>query len=993
MLGVVGRISSPRFVGRREELIALEGAVTAAVDGAGSAVLVAGEAGVGKSRLISELATRIEASGASVLIGECPPVGDGEIPYAPIVSALRALVRGRPEAELEPAADQDGVDLRRLLPASAAENVELVSQLAIEGSQARLFEQILARLVATARDAPVALVIEDLHWADRSTRSFLAFLVRAARPERLVLIASYRTDEVHGRRHPVRPFVHELERSAQATRVELEPFSRSEVREQIEGILGSSPDAALVDGLLERSGGNPFFTEELLASSSTSGGLPESLRDALLWRLDGKPPAVLALLSVAAVAGRSVDHDLLAAVAGLSEADLIGALRDALDTYVLTRDPRLSGYSFRHPLLREAIYADLLPGQRRELHTALARALAASEEDAAAATELAYHWYAGGELRAALPASISAGVAAEDLHAFGDASLHFERALEVWASLGDDVPALPLSRLELTRRAAYAARVAGVHDRAVPLARAVLDAIDERSDSAGAALAHAQLGYSLWLAGRGEEEALAEYGHAVALMSSQPPSADKAFVLGAQAQILLFCNRRAESAAMCRQALEISQTVGAPAVEAYVLNTACPAFAADGEFERAVSVAERARKIARELGLVEEVGRSYVNGSDALEHGGRSEESIVLAREGIETSRELGVERRFGDCLRCEIAGRYLNTSRWSEAEQILQEVLVRSPTENNALMAYEHLGHLRAERGQFEAARQALARSSEILEHIQSSVWMGPVTESQATVELWTGRAASAATLIGGCLTRVRGREYVVYTARLYELGARACAELAGNVPGDTSAQREQVAVADTLLGRIDELVSAMTGSAPPRVLASRAGCAAERSRIGGAGDPALWEEAQRRWEACGDRYLAAYAGWRRAEALLAAGQDRRAVQPLVQAARSVALELDARPLREELDALAKRARIELECDGDGEATSMLQRLELTPREIEVLTLVADGMTNREIATELFISNKTASAHVSHILSKLSAPNRTAAAATARRLGLGRDD
>ena len=448
MRGVIGRISSPRFVGRGEELTALESAVGAALAGAGSAVLVAGDPGIGKSRLISELVTRARASGATVLVGECPPLGDGELPYAPIVGALRSLARQRRNGEPAGREDDayDGLD--QLLPDVPAQTVDLVGRMALEGSQARLFEHVLDVLVTAARESPLVLVIEDLHWADRSTRAFLAFLVRAARPEPLVLVASYRTDEVHGRQHPVRPFVHELERSGQATRVELAPFSRSELREQIAAILDSTPDPGLVDNLLDRSEGNPFFTEELLASSGSGTGLPESLRDALLWRLDGKPPAVQQVLRIASVAGRTLDHDLLASVAGVSEGELTTALREAVDTYVLAHDPTSSGYSFRHTLLREAVYGDLLPGQRRRLHTAFARAIAEQPAlaDTSAAAELAYHWHAAGELRESVTASISAGLAADDIHAFGDALLHYERALGAWESLGDDVPALPVDR-------------------------------------------------------------------------------------------------------------------------------------------------------------------------------------------------------------------------------------------------------------------------------------------------------------------------------------------------------------------------------------------------------------------------------------------------------------------------------------------------------------------------------------------------------------------
>jgi DNA-binding CsgD family transcriptional regulator len=254
-------------------------------------------------------------------------------------------------------------------------------------------------------------------------------------------------------------------------------------------------------------------------------------------------------------------------------------------------------------------------------------------------------------------------------------------------------------------------------------------------------------------------------------------------------------------------------------------------------------------------------------------------------------------------------------------------------------------------------------------------------------------GRPAGAAALLTECLALVEGSEHVFYTARLYELSVRACAELAATTPGAAPARRDQIATADALIDRLDGLLAELSGSPPPRVLASRAASAAERSRIGNDGDPELWARAESLWGACGDRYLAAYAGWRHAEALLGLGADRKDVQTRLRGALDVADELNARPLREELEALARRARIDLDASADdGPVVAALMRLELTSREIDVLALIADGKTNRQIATELFISNKTASAHVSHILSKLSVSNRTAAAATARRLGLGRD-
>jgi DNA-binding CsgD family transcriptional regulator len=233
---------------------------------------------------------------------------------------------------------------------------------------------------------------------------------------------------------------------------------------------------------------------------------------------------------------------------------------------------------------------------------------------------------------------------------------------------------------------------------------------------------------------------------------------------------------------------------------------------------------------------------------------------------------------------------------------------------------------------------------------------------------------------------------EHVFFTARLYELGARACADLAARAPGDDLAKKRQTVTAERLLERLDGLIARITGVIPPVVLASRAACAAEYSRIVGAGGTALWADARRHRETSTNPYQAAYARWREAEALLAVGADREAAEALIRDAHTVVDELGARPLREELETLARRARIELGQEPRVEAgpNAALEQLDLTPRETEVLALLAGGLTNREIGTELFISNKTASVHVSRILTKLSVRNRAAAAAAAHHLGLG---
>jgi DNA-binding CsgD family transcriptional regulator len=984
---MVGRVSSSRFVGRSEELAALQAAADQARAGVGSVVLVGGEAGMGKSRLIAELGAQAVSRGTTLLVGECLPLAEGELPYAPVVGALRSLVDQRGAAELD-ALLPAHAELAALMPELAGERA--ASPSTPPGSQARLFEQMAALLVSTARAAPLVVVIEDFQWADRSTGDFLAFLVRATRREPIALIVSYRSDELD-RRHPLRPVVMELERSGRAVRVELRPFTRQELDEQVTAILERSPPSTLIEELLTRSDGNPFFTEELLAASGNAGAsLPDSLRDTLLARVDAHSPDVRTLLGVAAVAGRTVSHGLLTEVADMAEDALSEALRDAVDGHLLVHGAPTVDYVFRHALMREAVYGDLLPDERRRLHLRLAQASDAMPPTSGlrsmAAAEVAHHWYAAGQLGAALPAALAAAAAAEEVYALGEARLHYERALDIWESVRPAEGELALSRVEVIRKAAEAANLTGEAERAIALARDAVTAIDERAQPTQAALAHERLGRYLWTAGQGDD-ALPEYRRAVELMPEHPASEERALVLAAEGQVLMLYNRIAESSERCADALAIARTLGAQHIEARVLNTLSPLRSATGDFPGAVEAATRGLEIARRLGLRDEMCRSYTNGSDALHQVGRVKESLAMALEGVRSARDFGFDRQWGDFLRAEVAGRLLQVGRWREAEELLREIIDHRPIGVTAGIAYTHLGHLLAWRGEFDAAALALDQADEHVSRSSASMWLGPTAIARATLELGAGRPEDARRTVGSCLARVADGEFLFFTAGLYELGIRACAEVAGAVPGNAVTERQEAA---ELTARLQQLIDRPTAAVPPLVLARRSACAAEYSRIGSAGDPVLWSDARRGWEICDDVYATAYASWREAEALLAAVGDRAEAEVLVRQAHGTATDLGAGPLREGLEGLARRARIQLTRDDAGAAvSSRLAELELTPREIEVLDLLADGMTNREIAAELFISAKTASVHVSRILTKLAVPTRAAAAAAAARLGV----
>src|SRR5215218_6105059 len=427
------RVTSTRFVGRAAELAELSGALEASAAGTPSLALVAGESGVGKSRLASELTRTAREAGGRVLSGDCVELGEGELPYAPLVGALRRVAReGDPAFDALPPTQL--ADLATILPGLGGGAREEGS----EAEQVRVFEALLALLDTMSEEQPLLLVIEDLHWADSSTRAFVRFLARTLCTERILVLGTYRSDELH-RRHPLRPLLAELARDPLAHLIELERLSRDEMAEQLEDIIGSRADPGLLERLYSRSEGNPLFTEELLAVGLDGRGtLPPTLRDALMLRVERlSPPAqeVLHWLSC-----QSLGDDLLGALAPLEPAELREGLREAVGSQIAIAHGD-GTYRFRHALLREVVYDDLLPGERAELHAAIAHALeeqiGREAERAHLAAQVAHHWLAAGDQPAALAAAIRAAAAAERVNAFHEALSLRERALGLWERVPD----------------------------------------------------------------------------------------------------------------------------------------------------------------------------------------------------------------------------------------------------------------------------------------------------------------------------------------------------------------------------------------------------------------------------------------------------------------------------------------------------------------------------------------------------------------------------
>ena len=459
------RVTSSQLIGRSAELAELEAALADAAAERPSVAFLAGDSGVGKTRLLAELTRRAREAGTLVLTGESVELGgESELPYLPLVAALRPLARAGDPALTAPVREA----LAPLLPAGAA--VPGARPAADEDRQLRMFEALLSLLDALGRERPVLLVIEDLHWADRSTRAALAFLARSLTGEHVLVVSSYRPDELD-RRHPLRPLLAELEHDPRARRIALAPLSRDELAEQLADILGAEPDADLLERLWTRSGGNPLFGEELLAAGLDGrGAAPDTLRDALMLRVERLSETAQELLRLVAVAER-LDHPLAEAASGLEPRALRAALREAAESHILVAEDG-GGYRFRHALLREVVEADLLPGERSQLHLALARALEQRVDDGSDAqltATVAHHFAASGDEPAALSAAVRAATAAERVDAHGAASELLGRALELWDRVPDPRGAGGADRVDVLARAADAAAALGDPGRQLAL--------------------------------------------------------------------------------------------------------------------------------------------------------------------------------------------------------------------------------------------------------------------------------------------------------------------------------------------------------------------------------------------------------------------------------------------------------------------------------------------------------------------------------------------
>jgi len=634
---VRARLTSSHFVGRIGELAELELAVREASAGRPTLVLLGGDSGVGKTRLVGELESRIAAAGetaALVLRGDGLAQADGELPYAPLLGALRPLARAHHPA-LEALTSGSRAQLATILP--GLEDRRRRDERPDPSGQLRLFEAVLELIDLLSESAPVVLILEDMHWADRSTRTFVAFLARSLRQERVMLLLSYRTDELH-RRHPLRPLLSELERLERARRMELEPFDRQELGEALADILGAEPELPLVDRLFARSEGNPLYTEELLAAGLDGrGAAPQSLRDAFITRVERLSSDAQRAARAVAV-GRALDQPTISAVTELNREGLQLALREAVAEQLLVpgADER---FQFRHALLREALYDDLLPGERGELHLALARHLEGTcsdgdERELERATTVASHYAAAGDQPAALRSTVAAALAAERVQAYGEAADLIERALQLWPRVPEPEALIGLDYVDLLGRAARAHWVAGDRARGEVLIGEALRELDPVQDPARYAALLARLARTIWSLNRGEE-AVAIGQRALAMLPPEDSFGVRPPLLAWLARTKFLRGRFRQAAADGEVALTAAVQAGDALAETEVLNTLGMAQTALGQVDEGVGRLRRAIELARAQDDLDGLATAYSNLADMLNVIGRTEDALHTATEGL----------------------------------------------------------------------------------------------------------------------------------------------------------------------------------------------------------------------------------------------------------------------------------------------------------------------------------------------------------------------
>ncbi len=974
-------------------MAALQAALETVRRGDPAAMLVGGEAGMGKTRLIGEFTAVAREAGARVLTGACLELGADGLPFSPFTAMLRDFVRESDAGEIASLLSGSGRaarELARLLPEFAIrreagdDGQPAVSALADDGrtsirtageARAQLFEGFLTLLERLAAQRPVVLIVEDAHWADRSSRDLLAFLIGYQRALRGVLIVvTFRSDELH-RTHPLRPLLAELARVEWVERHELPRLTRGQAEELATAILGTSPDRALADSIFQRAEGNPLFTEELLLCAGQCDAVPDTLADLLLQAVRRLPEDSQDVLRIASAGSGLTSDALLAQVTGLGAAELAAAIRPAVAANVLVA--HADGYGFRHALIQEAVHADLLPGEHSAVHTRFAQAIEAEPglvSRGRAEIEKSHHWYSAHNTTGALVSAWHAAVQTSNRMAHAERLMLLDRVLELWEQVPNAAALIGADRVRVLQEAASAADDAGELQRGLAIAELALTLVDEATDP---------LRYALLLERRSSFRSNLGMGARVADLRRALGLVPASLSTQARTQLLLSAARCTDNDPEFRdwaeEALEYARENGDPDAEGHALASLAMMEAGASQMAgpgskplellaEAAQVLERTDAFHRSLKLA-------ILESHLLCGAGEFEQAAQAAQEGIVDAERHGLARTGGAFLAINVAEPLFHLGRWDEAAEVAERALDLAPPPLTRAALWLILGWLAAARGDLETALRRAASARAVLSGaVYEDQYHLPLATFDIAITLATQGPVQATDLAAELITRY---DLQKSSPRWVWPLLTTAAYAARRAPGEAAASllHELRLIAGKLaaFGPVQEAwqlsFTALAGGL--------AGSADSTSEDAVPVDPlAAADAAADAWEAVGQPFPAVLALIHAGRTALAARATREAASRLRRAA-PLAERLGVGPLAAEITDLTRRV------GPDSDAGDPV----LTGRELEVLRLVAAGRSNREIATALVISPKTASVHVSNILAKLGAATRTEAAVKAHQL------
>lgn len=961
------------FIGRAGQLEALNHLLDTADGGIAGAAVLAGETGVGKSRLLQEFERQARRRDAIVLRGACVNLAGGVIPYAPLSDALRRFAREYDSAEIERLGGEAYTQLRDLLSGGGLHQA---------GPSALVFGAVLRLLNDLGDHQPLVLLFEDLHWADASTVDLLAYLTRAMTSERVLMVCSVSTDELRNDQ------LETLLTQNVVEWIELPRFTFDELRTFVEQSLPAPVESLVLDRWFELSSGNALIATQLAqvgVPSATTADLPTRLRTMMLVRIRRLPEPASRVLKTAAVVGRAFHDGLLLAASGLDHETLNRALHECVDQHLLFLDRAQDAFAFAHGVLRETVYRELLPAEARELHRRVAEAIDADHNLSLAGgdladAELAYHWMKAGALDRALPSLIRAGDAERAARAYVEAEIHYEEALRVWRQLPNASKVAGQAHDEVLAAAADAARWTGQVPLALTRIRQAIREVDASHDPGRAGGLYERLGSYLFENGESSASKRA-FQDAIRILDGDRTSTALVRAYTGLALAEARVGRYEQASPLAGKAVEVAKSVPDRAVLGRAQNALGSVLGLQGNTADGIELCEAALEIAKTAGGTEDLYRAYGNLGVLYEQSGDLAFAAEIEREGLEGLKELKLGRtRQANLLANNLAATLSMLGEWAEAAELIEDVLTHG-TEAAKRYPRLTLAEIEVARGRFDRAQDLLAQIR-INPGEQDPRFQSPFYACTAELALWRRDQAGAMAAVSAGIDAAHSAAETLSLLRFCAVGLRTVAEDALRHDRGGPVQLVEAQVLMDLVRRAEVMgESSREASTLVRL------CETEFRRISSEDTADEWAALGNDWAGMQRPYPQTYARMQEASAARRSGDGSR-LESAIRMAYYQADRLGALPLRERVEELANSVGIVMRKIDASLTVQQPAKVQLTPRQTAVAQLLAQGSTYQEIARQLGVSAKTVNTHVEMIYRKLGAHSATGAVMRLMELG-----